>query len=158
NTQTAEYDEGPAPAVLLSDQASEESSCDRADVDAGLVCANRARSCVRAMIIADERHGSGKVERFADSFERTHREEAVESVRERSRGADRAPCVQASEDCGFAAHAIHDISRKERTQAIDPGKGAAEQSKLDCGEAHRFLQQREDREDRLPVGVIKECD
>ena len=58
------------------------------------------------MIVADERHRGGKIERFAEPLGGAEEEEVTEVLRERRRHADQAPHLQAAEDRGLASHAV----------------------------------------------------
>src|SRR3954468_23169511 len=68
HAETTEDNERPAPTVVLADQAAEESAGDGSDVDGGLMRAHRSRASLSTVIVADERHGGGKVKRLAQTF------------------------------------------------------------------------------------------
>ena len=143
---------------MLSDQPGKEPSRDGACIYARLVQANRARPCCRTVIVADQRHGCRKVKRLSDPFERPHAEQAAKTTHRGGRHADCAPGVEAAKNCRLAPHAIHDVAGEQRTEAIDPREGAAEQAQLHVIETHRFLQQRKNGEDGLAIGVIEKRD
>ena len=79
HAEPAENDERPAPAVVLADQPAEESARDRADIDRGLMRAHRARARLSSVIVADERHRSGKVKGLAQALRPPERTEACRS-------------------------------------------------------------------------------
>src|SRR5713101_6920934 len=81
DAQFAKDDERPAPAEVLADEAGKESSRDGADVDTRLVNAERPRACPRAVVIADHRHGGGIIERLAQPFGRSKKEQMPKGAR-----------------------------------------------------------------------------
>src|SRR5258706_5458964 len=79
DAQGAKDDERPSPAVVLADESREEAARDRTNVNAGLMKTERARTRFRAVIIAQQRHGGGEVECFAQTF-RTAKENQCAEV------------------------------------------------------------------------------
>ena len=55
----------------LTEKAGKSSPGDAAGVDAGPVEGHSPGACGRAVIVADERHGGGKIESFAEAAEST---------------------------------------------------------------------------------------
>jgi len=119
NHQSAENDERPTPAIVLSDGAGEEAARDGSDVNAGLMDAHGARTGGGAVIIANHRHGSRIVDRLSKAFGGAEEEQLGEIARKGSEGANQAPGLKAGEKSEVA------------------------------------LEQREDGEDGLAIGVIE---
>ena len=158
DAEAAKDDEGEPPAVVLSDQPGEEPAADGADVDAGLVDAHRARARPAVVIVADQRHRRRVVERLAEALGGAPEEQMLEIPRGDGGDADRAPRVESAEDRALAAHAIDHHAGDRRGEAIDPGERRSEQPELHRRQPHLLLEQREDREDGLSVGVVEERD
>ena len=141
---------------MLADQAGEEAAADRADVHAGLVQPHRARARVASVIVADERHRRGEVERLPESLGRPKEEQLAEI-----RATSPSPCRSGSTPAGrrgwrSSAGRGRRSFRHRRRESVDPRERRAEQPELHRRQVHLALEQREDREDRLAVGVVEE--
>ena len=158
DAETTEDNERQTPTVVLADPSREEAAGDRPDVHARLMQAHRARPCVAAVIVADERHRRRVIERFAQPFRRAEQEQVPEVSRERGRDANPAPRVQSAEDRRPPLDAIDNHSRERRREAVDPGKCRSEQTELHGREPQLTLEQRKDGEDGLPVRVVADAD
>ena len=99
------------------------------------------------MVIAHQRHAGREVERLAEPLRRAKQEEVPERARQRRRHADQAPHLQAAEDRGLAADAVHQEPGERRAQAVDPREPRAEQAELHRAQVHPAPEHREDRED-----------
>src|SRR4051794_32260268 len=131
HAETAEDNERPAPTVVLADQAAEESAGNGSDVDGGLMRAHRARASLSTVIVADERHGGGKVKRLAQPFGRPEEQKGAEVAGYRGHHTDDTPRLEPPEHCRLPAHSIDDVARERSANSIDQREGGAQKPELD---------------------------
>ena len=114
-----------------------------------------ARARLSAVIIADQRHRGGEIKRFAQPLGGAEKQKRAEIAGDRREHADDAPRLESPEDGGLAADAVHDVAGEGSADAIDQGERGAQQAELDFIEMQRLLEQRKNREDRLPVRIVE---
>ena len=150
--------EAGAPTVILSQVAGEGAAGDGPGVDAGLVQRHGAGTRIGAVEGADEGHGGGEVEGFAQAFQPPEDDEVRVLRGEGGSDRDQRPGDKAAEDNGFAGEAVADPTGEWAGGGVDPGEGAAHDAELDIGQIHLAAEQGENGEDGLAVRVIEETD
>lgn len=150
--------EAGTPAVVLTEVTGEGAAGDGTGVDAGLVEGHGAGAGVRAVESADEGHGGGEIEGFAEAFEAAEDNEVFVLGGEGGGYGDEGPGDEAAKDDGFAGEAVADPAGEGAGGGVYPGKCAANDAKLDIREVKFAAEEGKDRENGLAVGIVKEAD
>src|SRR2546425_186115 len=95
---------GP-PAIVLSQYSSDGSTGRRSDVNAGLVSRHGTGACRGSVVVAYQRHGSRKIESFAQALQRTKDYKVQIASRQGRRDGDQRPEDETGDDHCFSAEA-----------------------------------------------------
>ncbi len=105
------------PAVLTRQVSGERGAADCSRVDARLMQAHRPRSSSQRVIIADERHRRGEIERFTQTFRRPHNHKLDPAATKAGCPRHHTPNRQSAQDQRLAAIAIAHLAGKRRLRA-----------------------------------------